>query len=398
MAGLMLIRPAASGEWTWLPAAGDDGSGGRGSPLDAARAAAGQRAVVLVPGTEVSLMLADVPVRNRGDAVAAIPWALEDRLIDDVETLHFAVGTKTADGRWPVAVVSRAYIERLLAECAEVDLEPHVLLPEPLALPAPGDDAWVTLEEADRVTVRTGADAGFACEPGMLAIVLAGEDPPSRLVRHCTPDASGDRWPDAFAAAVDGAERVDCAEPLAALTEAASPRLNLRQGAYARSSRQMQRLRQWLLPAALAAGVAVLALAQATLQHLELVAREDRLRARMERLYREAFPEAERVVDPRTQMEGQLQALRGGDDGGADFMDAIARVAPPLVETDEVRLTELEWRDGTIDLSLRTSRLELIDRVQQQLGEAGFRTELRGVEREAERVDGRIRLLDGASG
>lgn len=392
MAALMLIRPTAAGEWTWTPAVGDHDQAGRGSPLDAARAASGHRVVVLVPGVEVSLTLVDVPVRNRGDAVAAIPWALEERLIDDVETLHFAVGTRTADDPWPVAIVSRTDIERLLAECAEAGLEPHVLLPEPLALPVPGDDAWTALEEADRVTVRTGADSGFACEPGMLSIVLAGEDPPGHMTRYCTADAPESQWPESFAAVLARADRVQCHEPVTAFSDASNPRLNLLQGAYARSRRHVQQLRRWLLPAGLAAGVAALALAQATIEHFALVERESQLRAQMERIYREAFPDAQRVVDPRAQMEGQLRALQGGENGETDFMEAIARVARPLAGNDDIRLTELEWRDGTLDLSLRTNRLDQLDHMQQALVQAGFKAELRGVDRDEDRVVGRIRL------
>lgn len=390
MAGLMLIRPASAHAWTW--AAGDAAAAERGTPREAARAAAGHRVIMLVPGTEVMLTFADVPVRNRGDAAAAIPWALEEHLVDEVETLHFAVGARAADERWPVAVVARSFMDRLLARCAEVGLDPHVLLPEPLALPAPDDDAWITLEEADRVTVRTGADSGFACEPEMLATVLAGTDAPGRLVRRCTAATAEAQWPESFAAVVAGSERSDCPEPLAAFAEASRPRLDLRQGIYARGGRRLRQLRRWRLPAALAAGVAVLALAHATLEHLALAERESRLRQQMEQTYREAFPDAERVVDPRAQMEGKLQALRGSGDGEADFLDAVGRVAQPLVDNGDIRVTELEWRQGTLDLSLRTSRLDTIDRAQQALERAGFTTELRGVERDDDRVDGRLRL------
>ncbi|MDZ7748684.1 MAG: type II secretion system protein GspL [Halofilum sp. (in: g-proteobacteria)] len=366
MAGVMLIRPGPPGEWSWIPAAGGADAAAHGSPAEAARAAAGQRVVVLVPGTEVSLEHAAVPVRSRRNATAAIPWALEDRLVDDVESLHFAVGTRTPEERWPVAVVARADIDRLLGQCTDAGLEPHVLLPEPLGLPLPEADTWVALEEPDRVTVRSGTDDGFACEPGMLATVLGGSEAPQRLIRYRAEEAAETPWPAAFAGALDAGEQRPCREPLAAFARAPEARINLLQGPYAKSSRHLRHLRQWLLPAALAAGVAVVALAHATIGHLARLEREERLRDQMERIYRQVFPDAERVVDPRAQMEGQLDQLEGGGNGNGDFLTILGRAAPVLSDSDAVRLTELEWREGIMDLALRTDRLDLIDRMQQE--------------------------------
>ncbi len=391
MAGLILIRPSVSGEWTWVASADGPNAVKRGNPLDAARRAQGQRVILLVPGADISLMRADVPTRSRRTAVAAIPWALEDRLIDEIENLHFAVGARTPDGRWPVAVIARPIIDGLLAQCAEVGLEPHVVLPEPLALPVPGDNTWVVLEEAGQFTVRTGDDDGFACEPEMLSIVLGGIDPPDRLVRHQTAEAPAEVWPESFHAVVRQSERMDCPQPLAALSEGWSPRINLLQGPYAPGSRYREHLRRWLLPAGLAACVAALALVHATVEHVSLLAREAQLREQMERIYREAFPEAQRIVDPRAQMEGRIAELQGPA-GGAGFLKVAGRIAEPLTGREDVRLTELQWREGTLDLTLRTDRLELLDRVQQELQQSGFTTELRDVERNENRVTGRLRL------
>lgn len=391
MAGLMLIRPSVSGEWTWVTSADDQGAAERGSPSDAAQRAQGHRVILLVPGMDVSIMLADVPTRSRRTAVAAIPWALEERLIDDIENLHFAVGARTPDGRWPVAVIARPAVDTLLAQCAEIGLEPNVLLPEPLALPVPGDNTWVVLEEADRFTLRSGDNDGLACEPEMLSTLLGGAEPPGELVRYRAADAPADVWPESFDAVVGQSEPIDCPEPLAALPEAWSPRINLLQGAYAPGSRYREHLRQWLLPAGLAACVAALALVHSTVEHFNLVAREAELREQMERIYKETFPDAQRIVDPRAQMEGRIDALQGKD-GNAGFLEVAGRIARPLAGREDVQLTELQWRDGMLDLTLRTDRLERMDRVQQELQQAGFTAELRGVERNENRVTGRLRL------
>ena len=103
----LLLRLAPDGGLTWLrqvagqpvPAAAQ-----RGVPPPAALAGAAE-IVVLVPGEDVLLTEARLSARNRAQLLQALPYAVEEQLLDPVEDLHFAA---TAGGDpLGVAVVAR---------------------------------------------------------------------------------------------------------------------------------------------------------------------------------------------------------------------------------------------------------------------------------------------------
>ncbi|WP_162937833.1 type II secretion system protein GspL [Indioceanicola profundi] len=66
--------------------------------------------VALAPGTEV--LLRDVRLPPKGNALAALPFALEDELAVDLDRLHFALGAPRADGSREAAAVDQALMER----------------------------------------------------------------------------------------------------------------------------------------------------------------------------------------------------------------------------------------------------------------------------------------------
>ena len=76
--------------------------------IDQAAIEVGDRAViVLVPATDVLTTSVHIPVRGAAKLRAALPFALEEDLADDIESLHFAAGKPRASGRLPVAIVAR---------------------------------------------------------------------------------------------------------------------------------------------------------------------------------------------------------------------------------------------------------------------------------------------------
>ena len=64
-------------------------------PLSEASKDVGARSViVLVPATTVLTTTVDIPIRGGSRLQAALPFALEEHLADDVEDLHFAAGAR----------------------------------------------------------------------------------------------------------------------------------------------------------------------------------------------------------------------------------------------------------------------------------------------------------------
>ncbi|MDZ7828505.1 MAG: type II secretion system protein GspL [Halofilum sp. (in: g-proteobacteria)] len=393
MTDILYIRPEDSraSQWRWcvIDEAGDRRPG-NGTLADAAGLAPGRRVVLLVPGERVLLTRVRVPLRARTRAAAAVPWALEDRLVADVETLHFALGSLDAEGEWSVAAVEREYLETCLHACTEAGLAPHVAVPEPLALPLPEAGGWTALEEGDRVICRTGPATGFACAPPLLpAVCQALETPDSVVVQRAGEPVA---WP----APVDGRLQVGdpLDDPMPAF--AAAPdrdAIDLLQGPYSRRERIGRVWRRWRAPAALAAVLLALLLVNWAVAYRELGQRQQALQAAAEQILRAAVPDVGRVVDPRVQLKNRLDALRGdaGDDE-TGLLTLLERTGPVLAKRRDVTLTGLDWRNRTLDLSVEAKELQVVDGLQRDLQDAGLTVELRGVQRQDETVRGEVRV------
>lgn len=393
MTEFLYIRPEdpQARNWRWRSVdAGGNGVAGAGALAEAAGLAAGRRVVLLVPGEQVLLTTVRVPLRSRVRAAAAAPWALEDRMVADVETLHLALGTADAEGEWSLAAVARERLDMYLQACDEAGLAPHLALPEPLALPLPEADQWTALETTGRVLCRTGATAGFACTPSLLPAVAGAFESPEAVVLVRL-DEPAVEWP----APLDQRLQVSAtpSDPLQAFApEPDRHAIDLLQGAYSRRERMGRVWRQWRVPAALAAALIALLAAHWLVVYRELGQREQALRTATEEILRGAVPDIGRIVDPRVQLKNRLDALQGNTGDESGLLTLLERAGPVLVQRDDVTLTGLDWRNRTLDLAVEAGELPVVDRLQRGLQEAGLTVELRGVQRDEDTVRGEVRI------
>ena len=81
--------------------------------------ATGRRVAVILPASEVLATDSDAPAKSAAKLAQVIPYALEERVADEIENLHFAIGDRdAATGRVPVVVVARARIDALARRAA----------------------------------------------------------------------------------------------------------------------------------------------------------------------------------------------------------------------------------------------------------------------------------------
>ena len=87
----------------WLRA---DSAIQRGSWAELAEQTAGSRLLLIAPGEAITLHQVPLPSRKRSTWARAVPYALEDQVVEDIETLHFALASAPDGDCLPVAVVS----------------------------------------------------------------------------------------------------------------------------------------------------------------------------------------------------------------------------------------------------------------------------------------------------
>jgi type II secretion system protein L len=236
-----------------------DGAARQGSQRGLEGLASAGDLVVWTPAAETLLLRARLPTRSPSKIAQALPFALEDQLIDAPEKLHFAF-TQEADGALAVAVTRHERMEGWLAAFAAAGLSPARLAPVTLSLPL-AERAWTLAFRDGEMVLRCGPHAGFggpreSQPPGWLHTALAEAraeaKAPERIVLLDAPeDLDSAAWGTALGLPLEPLASSRTAVPVAPL--------NLLQQRYVQRGGHGAKLQRAYLPAAalLAAWLAV---------------------------------------------------------------------------------------------------------------------------------------------
>ncbi|HZX24366.1 MAG TPA: type II secretion system protein GspL [Woeseiaceae bacterium] len=420
MAEIFVIRVAGAdaSETDWLAV---DSSGarrgepGHGTLAEAATAAGDRRVHVLVPATEVLLTSADVPAKG-ARLLQALPFALEEQVAQDVDRLHFAAGERRSNGRTPVAVVEREFLDTLLARLREAGMEPAGVFSEAQGLARIPGTLSVLIED-DHIILNDGASMELALEglrPGdALAAIGALDDPdeqdesageaavPRHVLIYSDPDVA-ERHELEFQALRQQLDSLevkllpDGALPRLAVTVAAGGGINLLQGRYAPRSATGSLLRPWRAAAALAAALIVLTLIGSGLRYAELRAEDERLRAEVVEAFRAAFPWVREVRDPRAQMNSELARL--GQGGGTEqtprqFLATLESISAAMNQTSGTRIEAISYRDGVMDIRLTAPDVATLDRLRKLVDQGGrFTARIQSTDQQEGSVRSRLQI------
>lgn len=418
MAEILVIRmpDEADAPASWMAV---DSSGTRlGSPVsgplaDAAADVRERKVVVLVPGTEVLTTSADVPVKGGTRLQAALPYALEEFLAEDVDKLHFAAGARRESGRVPVSVVSRETLEEWRARLAEAGLKPAEIIAENHGLARlPGTISLLVAEH--EVMVNDGADVelvmqGVTPAEALAAIGALDEDEDSdatpKLPRHaivyCLP-GDDERYRHDWIAMRQELESLDInllpdgVMPRLAVTVASGAGINLLQGEYAQKTGYGGLFTRWKIAAMLLlALVGVGLLAKAADLYL-LNRQEAALREQFIAEYREAVPGAADVQeqDPAALLSS-LRARTGRSEAPQVFLQSLEQVGRALSANAEARIEALSYRSGVVDIRVSAPNVATLDNIQKMISESGgFTASIQGTNQQGDRVSSQIQVRE----
>jgi general secretion pathway protein L len=404
---LRLVAPA-SAEWVTVDASGARASAvARGTLAEAAAACGGRRLVVLVPSADVVLAMPEIPARAAGaKLLKLVPFALEEQLAQDVETLHFAVGRADADRRVPVAAVDRARMAEWLALLREAGLSPAAMYPEGMAVPA-NPAHIVLLLDGERVFVRRPGALPLTLEadPIDATLAVAGVpplEPEAGPNTHVIVYASPADW-EAHRAAIEalrpalGSLKVqllpDGPLPLLAATSVTEPPFTLLQGDYALRQGFAGEWPRWRLAAGLLAGFLALHLLTLGIDWWRARQQEALVDQQLRAAAAEALPNVQnldRLPSVRAAVDARLRASRAAVSEG--LLGTLGAVASATAQTPGTLVESLDYRNGVTDLQLDAPNVDAIDRLQQLVGTKGFRAEMRGASQRGERYQGRLEL------
>lgn len=355
------------------------GLAGEGAVLR--EAADGGPATILVPTEQVLLTAVDLPLPSRRQRLAALPFAIEDRIAAPIETVHVALGQAVAPGRYLAGVATPAVMLGWTAQAQAAGLGQAALVPDALTLPVPAAGAWSVERTGDRVLVRAEDGTGFAVSAPRFAALWAAAGQPACIL-------FGDPLPDAIPGVAAEIAPGGLAERLRL------PALDLRQGAFARPRRGTSAL--WRR-AAIVAGCGLLA-------HGAIAAADT---IALQRIAAERKAETRAIVEriaPGTSDDGDLAEVAGdllpvaGGVPGAAFLPAVAKVSGALGGGVTLRALAYDAGAGTLVLDVAAADLTAVQALEARLRAAGLSATGGGGTVAAGGAEGRITVRTGGAG
>ena len=384
--------PGADAELRWRRTAAD-GTARRGSQRGLEGLASADEIVVWTPAAETLLLRARLPTRSAAKIAQALPFALEDQLVDAPEKLHFAF-VREADGSLAVAVTRKERMEGWLAALAAAGLPPTRLAPVTLSLPL-ADRAWTLAFCDGEMVLRCGLHAGFGGPrephpPGWLHTALAearaeAKAPERILLVDAPAEIDVGAW--------RGALGLPLEAPPSPGPEIPDAPLDLLQQRYTQRGRGAAALQRAYLPAAgLLAAWLVFTLVFDAIEWGRAAYRVRAAEEEMRSLLVKSFPDTRVIVDPAEQMRRGLEDL-GAKSGAAspgDMLYLLARASPAFEREARLRVQALEYSDRTLGVRLAATQADA-DSLARALRE-------RSLEVTVDRAGGEARLQLRAAG
>lgn len=339
---------------------------------------------------------ADIPGRNKQRILQAIPFALEDQLAQDIEELHFAVGT-AQDNAYPVVAIRHDTLQAVQATLAEHQLEADIMCPDMLLLPRQAE-TWNLLCLDNRCHLQYEDGNVIHIDPQnlevMLQLSLQQTEKPASLIHWQQQDEAALSVP--LADNISLQTQYYAKTPLSVFYKniGADSVINLLQGSYKPVSKQTQWWRPWQVAAALTAVVILLQLVSGVLSLNTLKKQNLMYEAEINRIYKQSFPDSKRIVNARVQMEGKLKQLKqSGSQSSDSFVDVLAEAAPLILQTSSLNITGINYHNKKVELQFTVDKLDTAETLKQRLNQhPKLKAEMISASSEDKQVNARLRL------
>lgn len=363
------------------------------SPDGLAAIAEGKEVIVWVPSQDVVLTQVTLPKMSRTRLAEALPFALEEQLIADVETLHFAHGEHQPDQALSVMIVAHEKMQAWLSQLRAWNIEPHCLLPDMYGLPVV-EGVWHIVIN-DLALVRTGPSQGFACDKNNLPALLeltASTALPERIAIH---NYSGQ----AHAIQIDmptliQEEHISREQFLSDLSRMGQslPSKNLLQGKYAvKKSRLPQVDKLWKAITYVSCALIALLFLYPLTSYFILKQRVNSIDQEIAQIYKRQFPQAKNVVAPKMRMEEKLQKVSASR-GESRLLSLLSYVGKGMMATPNVKLKRFDFQNGLLALELMAASSDDFSAFTSYLSDQGLVVKQKNATLAGERINATLEI------
>ncbi len=339
---------------------------------------------MLIPAQQVRSFNIDAPTKNRKHLEKAVPYLLEEQIIESVDSQHFAIADVDSANKVAVNVISKKYLSDLLARLTEAGVEVDEIYADAASLPV-FDDAWSMLD-SEVPLIRQGANEFWSASKDVLADLLkwnlseAAQDEQTltQAVRvfSTKQDASGLDGVPGLAIQLMPIE--DELEWLA--SQERSQSINLLQQEYSSNKKSNTDMSQWKLPL-MAASVLVIS------GFIYLGSELFILKTERDEYRQQALTEVQKLspniddsrLDSKIVEISNLYRKAAGGSGKVNGLINLMDKVYGKIDSNQVKLEQLDFnsKQGTMNLDVRAQNYSVLTAAQQQLEQSGLNVEMR---------------------
>ncbi len=329
---------------------------------------------VIVPAHDVVLTEAALPKLNHQRLMQALPFAIEEQLIDDLDNLHFAIADTQADGIVATAIVAKKKMDEWLGLFSEHAIKPAQLYSAVFTLPLT-EKNWAISIEQDSCVIRKDKYAGFAAELGNLSLLVElsvkeALEKPECIHVYNTLESSATVE---VSSVVINQVLLSEQEWLAKITTwiDTQPAINLLQGTYRAERKASETRKLWNLAGYLTVAWIAIAFFSNLISFFILHHEENRLNTAINIIYKKNFPDSSSIVAPRERMESKLSSLTESANKNY-FLVLLAKIGDNLTKIPRLQLKNMDFRDNQLNLEVTAAKFDDLDTLVKSLSQEGL--------------------------
>ena len=345
----------------------------------------------VAPANTTTFHSLDIPTKNRANMLAAVPFALEENLSEDIESFQFTIMDWVPGGAVQVAVIARKTVTDWVDTFSQMGVNLDAIVPEHALLPIhPSCEATIIKQDEDQYVVKTSAYHSFICDDDAFEYWWSDEN--NQTLALSVNDAS-------FAAQLkeEGGENVnhwnvgrDFRAWLEHMPEQLKSAPSLLHGEF--EPEHLKPSTSWLNIAAGFAACSLLLLGVSNwVEASRLQKRYDANQQEIRVLFDEAFPDQEYLDQPRRQIASLLSISE--DNPASELFQYLLNNAASVVPSNNAKFEEINYRDDQLQIGVSapnfaalenmTAQINAIENMQAALISSGTR---------GQRVTGQIKM------
>ena len=355
-----------------------------------------QEVIGVASGDVITTQSVSIPGRRRNNVEAAIPYALEDSLTEDVEDLHFSLLSWSAGTAAEVAIVAKAHLIRWLSHTKDAGIRLDRIIPGYLLVPLHNAQSYSVapannLTNEDTVYVRSGLLNGFTLDRDFLTQWLSMDGAEGKSISITDMNLARELSDNKSVKVSHWDIGSGLKDWLSVRKQLTLPEdVSVLNGEFLPAHLQKNNKP---IKTAMVVGIcaAIAFFIGMVLEVNQLKTRNKQTDNEIRNLFKKSFPGEPYLGRPRSQVEGLL-GQSTGDNVQNDFQKLLTPIAQ-VVQQYRGEIEEINFRDTAMTVLCNVNSLTVLDQIQEGLNKLpGLKSELLSSGAKNNRITGRFRV------